>query len=348
MHPDVARSRPAVSPGTPFATVIVPVWNGEAQIGECLAHLLKQSAAPSYEVIVVDDGSTDGTADAVARFPAVRLVRCPARRGPAAARNHGATRARGTVLLFTDADCRPCERWVAEMTRPFLADAEVAGARGAYGSDQTALVARLVQAEYVERYRMMAAKPRIDYIGAYSAAYRRDVFLAAGGFSSRFAEASSEDGDLSYRLDAEGRKLVFCPEAVVLHHHPDTLAWYWRRKFKYAYWRMLAYRRTPAKMVADSHTPQLMKLQALVPAALLVSAAIDAWFLRLRFVPAVLALYFVSVAPTMLRIARRSPAVAGVLPIAFFGRAAAHFAGAVLGLLRFGIVPQRTAGSEPR
>lgn len=322
------------SPEIPAASIIIPVCNAARHVAACLESLKRQNIDLPFEIIVVDDGSTDETRRIVSRFPRVRLY-VQANQGPAIARNLGASEARSEIILFTDADCRPCTEWLAAMLEPFFEDPSVVGVRGAYCTEQTALVPRLIQYEYNHRYKLLKKRAWVDYIGAYSAAYRRKIFLANGGFSELFRQASSEDGDLSYRLSAKGLKLVFSPKAVVKHFHPDTLVWYWRRKYKYAYWRMLAFRQTPSKMISDSHTPQLMKLQVLTPVALVMAAALDMQHRTFVATPIVLAAYLVSVLPFSLHIARKDPAVAALVPVAFLGRAAAQLAGAVLGTLSF-------------
>ena len=99
------------------ASVIVPAHNAAQTIEECIEALLKQSVPrEKYEVIIVDDGSTDGTAT-LARSYGVRVLTQP-HRGPAAARNAGAGQATGEVLLFTDADCAPTRTWEARNDRP--------------------------------------------------------------------------------------------------------------------------------------------------------------------------------------------------------------------------------------
>ena len=78
--------------------------------------------------------------------------------------------------------------------------------------------------------------------------------------------ACAEDIELSYRMSARGWKMKFAPAAIVYHTHPDTLSRYLKKKYKFAFWRVLAVRKNPSKAVKDSHTPQLMKLQLLIRA----------------------------------------------------------------------------------
>lgn len=241
----------------PTTSVIVPVYNGAETLAACLA-ALQQQTQPPQEIIVVDDGSTDGTAAVAAEF-GVSLLR-QANAGPAAARNRGAQAASGEILLFTDADCVPAPDWAARMVVPFQ-DPDVVGAKGEYRTQQPGLVARFVQQEYQERYGRMAGQDQIDFIDTYAAAYRRQAFLASGGFDSSFPTASVEDQELSFRLAARGCRLVYVPGAVVYHRHDRSIGEYAHRKYWIGYWKAWITRRYPAKLAHDSHTPPSLKLQ---------------------------------------------------------------------------------------
>ena len=117
-------------------SVVVPAYNAGRTIDACLKGLLTQSVPPEgYEVIVVDDGSSDETREIVGKY-GVRLIEQP-RKGPAAARNRGVMEAKGQIVLFTDADCEPTENWIAEMVRPFD-DPEVVGVKGVYLTNRVA------------------------------------------------------------------------------------------------------------------------------------------------------------------------------------------------------------------
>jgi len=238
-------------------SVIIPAYNAAQTLPACLAALQGQTQPPG-EIIVVDDGSQDQTAQA-ARAYGVQLLEQP-HQGPAAARNLGIRQARSDIILLTDADCVPEPTWVAEMTHPF-ADPRVAGVKGSYRTHQQERVARLAQEEFEERYDLLERQATIDFIDSHAAAFRTSVLRESGGFDPAFSQANNEDVDLSYRFAEEGLKLVFNRQAVVYHRHQATWGAYLRLKIKRGYWRMMAYRLHPGKVVRDSYTPQLLKAQ---------------------------------------------------------------------------------------
>lgn len=256
-------------------SVIVPAFNAQATLSACLHALARQTmAADRYEVVVVDDGSSDGTA-ALARAAGVRVF-SQTNQGQAGARNRGVAEARGDIVVFTDADCEPAPDWLQTMVAPF-ADPDVAGCKGVYRTRQRQLAARFAQIEYEERYARMSSLERIDFVDTYSAAYRRQVFVDNEGFDVSFpGDSSGEDQEFSFRLSERGHKLVFVPQAVVYHQHPASVVAYWRRKYKTGYWKALVLRLHPEKAVRDTHTPPSLKAQmgllALTPPAIAAGA----------------------------------------------------------------------------
>ena len=313
-------------------SVIVPTWNGAGKIKHCLAALHNQNFDRPFEIIVVDDGSTDDTVEVAAGYPRVRVISQP-NAGPAAARNRGAREASGDIVVFTDDDCEPLSGWLTEMSKPF-ADPEVIGAKGIYRTRQKGIVPRFVQIEYEDRYRRMGRLSQVDFIDTYSAAFRRDRFLEMDGYDVIFPVACAEDVELSYRMSARGWKMVFVPTAIVCHSHPSDLAGYLKKKYKFAFWRVMAVKKNPSKAIQDSHTPQLMKLQTLFGPAL--AAAIVADLLRLSPVPlaALVALVFLlSALPFSMRAFRKSALVGTLSPFILAARSGAQLLGVFSGAL---------------
>ena len=321
-------------------SIIIPTFNGASRIGHCLDALLKQRHNHDTEILVVNDGSTDETADVVARYPSVRLIN-QANAGPAAARNRGAKEAKGAIILFTDDDCIPVPDWLCSMVTPFD-DPEVVGVKGAYRSSQKSLIARFVQIEYEDRYRLMARLPSIDFVDTYSAGYRLDRFLEMKGYDTSFPVACAEDAELSYRMSARGWIMKFTPAAIVFHTHPDTLWRYLKKKYKFAFWRVMALSKNPAKTFKDSHTPQLMKAQLLFPLALLIGASYDLLVHGTIFLSAiVIAAFLVTAVPFSLRAARKDMTVGLLSPMLLVLRACSQALGVVAGLIHVRRIPSR-------
>ena len=239
-------------------SVIIPVYNGEGIIGRCLESLMMQAKKPD-EIILVDDGSSDRTKDVVRKYRDVILLE-QMHKGPAAARNFGAKKSKGDILLFTDADCTLHENWVSEMAKPF-GDKAIAGVQGRYSTTQKSVMARFVQLEIEDRYDRMKRFKNIDFIGSYSAGYKKDIFIRSGGFDETFPVASGEDPELSFKLAKAGHKMVFNDKAIVYHNHVSSLGPYLKQKFSRAYWRVLLYKKHPDKMKSESYTPQTLKIQ---------------------------------------------------------------------------------------
>lgn len=314
---------------SPRYSVVVPAYNASSTIAACLDALLAQSVPPdAYEIVVVDDGSTDDTAAVASRYP-VRLLR-QAHAGPASARNLGARSARGEYLLFTDADCAPVSDWIAEVVRPLEADPGVAAAKGAYRTRQTSLIARLAQAELEEKYARLRRLGSIDFVDTYSAAFRRDAFWEAGGFDSAFRAASNEDTQLSFELVSRGWRLAFAERAVVHHRHAESLGRYLLRKYRHGYWRARVYRRHPGKMAGDSYTPRCTQLQFLAAVATPVLLALPQ---ARPFGVAAAALFLLATIPFVRRAWPFGPAVAAAMPPVLLLRSLALGAGLLLGAL---------------
>lgn len=326
---------------TPYVSVVIPAYNAAETLPLCLAALAEQDyPADGFEVIVVDDGSADATAE-LARAAGVRVISQP-NAGPAAARNRGAAAARGELLLFTDADCAPTPHWIAALVAPF-ADPRVAGAKGAYLTHQRDGVPRFTQAEYEDRYDRMAGRATIDFIDTYSAAYRRAVFLANRGFDAVFPTASVEDQELSFRLAEKGYRLVFVPDARVYHRHNPTLRAYARRKYLIGYWKALLARWHPGRLVSDSHTPQALKVQMILAAAALVgvvAGGIGYWGLGIGYwglgaAGAALLAFLLTAMPFLAKVWRRDRGIVLLAGGLLWVRALALGTGFAVGLVRF-------------
>lgn len=318
-------------------SVIVPAYNAEETLPLCLKALIYQSLPRHfYEIIVCDDGSTDATA-VVAESHADMVLKLT-NGGPGVARNEGVRVASGDIVVFTDADCVPEPDFLQQLTAPFEKNPDLAAVKGVYRSEQDELTARFVQREYEDRYLFMAANPRIDFIDTYAAAFRRDKYIEAGGYSPLFPLASVEDQELSFRLAAMGYEMRFLPTAVVAHKHANTLCSYFRKKMKIACWKVLVVKMHPNKVRSDSHTPIRIKLH--LPLTLAFTASLlwmlfggPWWLVGLLLVWSITLEW-----PFLKRNWFEDPIVCVATPIFVWTRSLAAVAGILQGLFLFGHV----------
>ncbi|MDE0802119.1 MAG: glycosyltransferase [Acidimicrobiales bacterium] len=217
----------------PAVSIVVPTRDRPASLRHCLVALDAQTA-PSFEIVVVDDASTDAAAvaAAVGEVGCARLVLGEGR-GPAAARNAGARAATAPVICFTDDDCRPGPEWAATMAER-VDDGAVAVAgptRNARPADAFATAAQTVTNHLTDE----SLDPVTGHVGfaptsnlAMTAALHRAL-----PFDESFPLAAGEDRDWCDRLTASGETIAFAPGAIVDHHQDLDLRRFWRQQERY-------------------------------------------------------------------------------------------------------------------
>ena len=229
-------------------SIIIPAYNAEATLGECLAACVAQTHS-DVDVIVVDDGSTDSTPDMAKNYPVEYIRQDNA--GPAAARNRGAQAAKGEIIVFTDSDCIAEPDWIEKLLAGFTSD-DVVGVGGSYDiANDSSLLAQMIHEEIMVRHKQF--KEEVDYLGSFNVAYRKNAFDAVGGFDEAFRIASGEDNDLAYRLHDKGGHLHFAANAKVAHYHPTKLFPYLRTQFRHGFWRMKLYAKHPKRSKGDQY-----------------------------------------------------------------------------------------------
>jgi glycosyltransferase involved in cell wall biosynthesis len=200
---------------TPLISVIVPVWNGCDVIGRCLSALQQQTLpADQFEIIVVDNGSTDGTADVARSFPGVSVY-LEQRPGSYAARNLALTHARGRFVAFTDADCRPDQSWLERALEAAdrHPDAGVLAGHIALFEDGDGSSPLCTEYERLFSFpQSFAARGNCATANWMS---RREIFATLGGFDERLK--SGGDREMALRIREAGFPLVYVPEMVVWH-----------------------------------------------------------------------------------------------------------------------------------
>ena len=202
--------------GNPHVSVVMPTFNRASDLDRVLTRL-EQIVEPrgGFEVIVVDDGSTDESNAVLMRHPKVKAIR-QVNSGPAAARNRGWHAANGEIVVFTDDDVLPGSEWLVELCRPFYSDPKLGGVGG---SIQPMIPGHLADFVQDERHVGHGMDESVRYLVTANAAYRRRALERVGGFDEAFTEAAGEDVDLSQRVLAAGYGLEVVDSATVFHDH---------------------------------------------------------------------------------------------------------------------------------
>ena len=259
------------------ASVIIPAYNAQKTIKQCIEALQQQSVKP-LEIIVVSDGSTDETEKIVSQIMGARLL-TQKNSGPAVARNKGARTAKGEIIVFIDSDCIADKNFIKFMLEPFK-DSGISGVQGSYKIKQKELIARYTQIVIEMSYEKMAKQKFIDHIGSYAAAYRRKDFLALNGFNESYPKASGEDTEFSYRMSGQGKKLVFYPKAFVYHFHPTSFWKHLKVKFMRGFYRVRVFKTHAKKMGKDSFIPITVKILTGLAGLFVASLIVSIFFLE--------------------------------------------------------------------
>lgn len=220
---DTSHATRASVSDRPRLSVVIPVHDGGEAFDRCLLAVMRSVGASLFEVVVVDDASTDGSGERAAASGA-RVIRQEPRRGPAAARNRGAAAARGALLFFLDADCEIAPAALARAERAFAEDVELDALFGSYDDDPAAPG---VVSQFKNLYHHWTHQRGAEAAGTFWAgcgAMRRARFLALGGFDERrYAEPSIEDVELGYRLRESGGRIRLVKEVQARHLKRWTL-----------------------------------------------------------------------------------------------------------------------------
>jgi O-antigen biosynthesis protein len=234
----------------PSVSVVVCSYNGARTIRDCLDGLNKLEY-PNFEVIVVDDGSTDGTGD-IARAYGFRVVSIE-NGGLANARNVGTALASGAIVAFTDDDARPDPHWLHYLASTLMRQSTYAGVGGpniAPGGD--GWIAECVANAPGGPMHVLLSDAEAEHIPGCNMAIWKDHLVATGGFDPQFRVAG-DDVDMCWRLQQQGAHLGFSPAAMVWHHRRSSIRTYWKQQVGYGRAEALLERRWPEKYNSIGH-----------------------------------------------------------------------------------------------
>lgn len=229
-------------PRWPKVSVVVAVYNGGRTLRACLESLLRLNY-PDYEVIVVDDGSTDATPQIASLYPAVRYVR-QEHRGLSVARNTGLAAAQGEIVAFTDADCEADEDWLYYLVSELQRGEYVGvGGHNLLPAEDSPVAAAVLAAPGGPAHVMLTDRDA-EHIPGCNMAFWKWALEQIGGFDPLFTTAG-DDVDVCWRLLEQGGRLGFSPGGFVWHHRRPTARSYLRQQAGYGRAEALLMRKHP-------------------------------------------------------------------------------------------------------
>jgi len=234
----------------PRVSVVLCSRNGARTIRDTLDGL-RRLEYPDYEVIVVDDGSTDATATIAREYPF--SVISTSNGGLSAARNTGLAAATGEIVAYIDDDAWPDPHWLH-----YLVDALTGGGHAGVGGPNLAppgdgWIADCVGHAPGGPTHVLVADTEAEHVPGCNVAFRKSALEAIGGFDRRF-RAAGDDVDVCWRLRDRGWTLGFSAAALVWHHRPNSVRAYWRQQAGYGRAEALLERKWPERYNAAGHT----------------------------------------------------------------------------------------------
>ena len=215
---------------TPKVSVIVASYNGAGSLRACLTSLVSLEY-PAYEVLLIDDGSTDDTPQIAAEFPEVRYIR-QENLGLSAARNTGIAHATGEIVAFTDSDCRADEDWLYYLVNEFLrTDFVGVGGHNLLPPEDSAVAAAVLVSPGGPAHVMLNDR-EAEHIPGCNMAFYKWALDEIRGFDPLYRKAG-DDVDLCWRLQERGYKIGFAASAFVWHYRRSTVAAYLKQQAGY-------------------------------------------------------------------------------------------------------------------
>ena len=223
-----------------FTSIIIPCLNEIENIEKCINALKGQSYNGAFEIIAVDNGSTDNTIRII-KGKGVILEHAK-KRGPAAAKNKGIEKAKGNIIVFIDADCVAHPAWLDNIMKPFkdMSIGCVAGEIIPY-KPRTRIEQFLCEKKHLSQ-SINVNHNFLPYAATANAAYRKEVFDKVGFFDESLF--TGEDADMSWRMRLQTNyKLSYSPEAIVYHPHETGLKALFKQKQRHAYGAVALYKK---------------------------------------------------------------------------------------------------------
>ncbi|MHA1791998.1 MAG: glycosyltransferase [Promethearchaeota archaeon] len=216
-------------------SIVIPVYNAKRTIRKCVDSLLGLKGEIKHEIILVDDGSNDGTREILKEYakehPDLKII-TQSNNGPASARNNGIKNSKNDIIVFTDSDCEVPKDFLEKYARYFnMNKISIIGGKVKPVSKDNAFE----RFEDFRKIKLYGTKmKKVEMLPSCNLAIKREVFDKIGLFDETFKRASSEDYDLCYRARKSGFEILFVPDIFVYHHHPQNLKGVLKRGFIHA------------------------------------------------------------------------------------------------------------------
>jgi GT2 family glycosyltransferase len=235
--------------GWPRITVGVCAYNAAATLDECLEHATAVDY-PDFEVVLVDDGSTDETASIAARYD-VRVISTP-NRGLAAARNTVLEQASGEIVAYLDADAYPDRAWLSHLAAAFGASNHAGMGGPSPRPEEQGIVGSAVARTPGGPVHVMLSDVEAEHIPGCNMAFRRSCLEGVGGFDEQFRIAG-DDVDVCWRVRQAGGTLGFSPGAVAWHHRRSSARAFLKQQYHYGKAEALLERKWPERYNRGGH-----------------------------------------------------------------------------------------------
>jgi GT2 family glycosyltransferase len=219
----------------PLVSIIIPIWNKWEYTHHCLLSLLENTDGVSYEVIIINNASTDETSQMLGKIENIKLIRNETNLGFVKACNQGAWAARGDYVLFLNNDTRVTKGWLKAMVdiagngdrvgavgaKLVYQDGRLQEAGGIVWNDGANLAWNYGRYDDPRRWEYNYVK-EVDYCSGACLLVKRDLFESVGLFDEEFRPAYCEDTDLAFRIRESGYKVMYQPKAEVIHFEGTT------------------------------------------------------------------------------------------------------------------------------
>ncbi len=262
------------------AALMVSTYNGEKVIDKCVRSLLNTKYEPK-EVLIVIDGSDDGTLKALEKFSGKIRILEKKRGGVGDSRNFGLKHADADLVAITDDDCEVDPDWVSEASGYFTDD-RVAAVTGCKKYKITNLISAVRSMEYHTRF--VRRGKEANSVECPVVVFNRDAILKVGGFTSR-SLVGGEDTDIGYKLKEAGYRIIYEPRMVVYHDPEDSMKIYLKRNYRNAKaYVWVFYNRSKKEAMTDDFFPWLLLAQPFLTILWVLSGVMiffNVWFILL-------------------------------------------------------------------